>query len=292
MPLASTDNPAGRLHAILTRLVNEHRDDQSLDQAWARTLGCAEGDFRSLGAHLSEAAALLNNCRITAESLKSIADIDNLLYHFPAWSRAIFGFGMGRSSGINRNVILGPDQLASLGTLSLVLHLHAPELVFRTDAEEQQLDECRSQLLDLVSSVENEPLLPEQVRSNILRALGDVIESFHFLQYRGAEHLARSANSAMQLITPSDESRGLATEPVLERLDRLAEKAKRIFESIWSMLAPPTGAIYILATGDVIGGGAIMAVNPRVAQSVATIASAIRTGVGQRQIESPPPATE
>lgn len=278
------DNPAGRLHIVLTRLV-DHGEGQSLDQAWARTLDCKDGDFRSISERLAEVTSLLNDCRIAAYSLRASTDVDDLLWHFPSWSRAIFGFQQNRSVGVQPRKIIGPDALAGLGTFATVLHLNAPEIVFRSDIESNQISDCRRQLDELIMSVEQELLIPEQVRLSILRNLVEVAESFDFLEYRGAEHLARSANSAAQFLTLKEESRGFSTAPVLERLDRLAEKATNIFDKVWSMLAPPAGAIYILATGDVMSGGMIMATNPRVAQSMGTIATAIRAGTAQRHVE-------
>lgn len=280
------DNPAGRLHVVLTRLA-EHPDGQSLDQAWARALDCKENDFRAIGVHLAEVTSLLNDCRTAANSLSATADVTSLLWHFPSWSKAIFGFQSSRTTAVKARQIIGDDALASLGALATILHLHAPELSLRSDVDVGQLAECRQYLDRLIELVVDEPLIPGPVRSSILRVLGEVVESFDFLDYRGAERLARSASSAAQFITLEEASREFSTAPVLERMDTFAEKAKNIFEKIWSMLAPPTGAIYILATGDVMGGGLIMAANPQVAKSIQAIGSTIKAATDQRQIEPP-----
>jgi hypothetical protein len=281
-----TDNPAGRLHAVFANLV-DFKEGQSLNQAWARTLGCADGDIATLSARMTEVSTLLNDCSIAARSLQSITDVDTLLWHYPSWTAALFGFNnQNRSAAVSPRQIVSPEAVAALGTLATVLHLHAPEIDFRADFNRDSLAECRTILDELVSEIAEDSLIPESVKSRILRALNEVRRNFDFLGYRGAQALAQSASSAAQFVTLSPQAREECTSGVLDRLDGWAEKTRGFAEKLWSMLAPPVGTVYILTTGDVMGGSMIMAANPRVANAAGTLATAIRSSIEQRQIGS------
>lgn len=285
MPV-TLDNPAGRLHAVFSRFVGIP-GPVSIDQAWSRALGCPEGDAALLGEELTEVASLLHECIAAGRSLEASGDAEALLHELPSWSSAIFGFGRHRSTGIQTDEILPSPAMSSLATLAMALHLHVPEWTLKPGYADD-LESAREQLSTLKGEIAAEELIPEPIRARLSRTLGEALDSFRFLDYRGLERLARDIEAARRSLDLTPESRDLCTPGVLERIDKFALRVSTIAEKVWSKLAPPIGAIYLLATGDVMGGATIMASNPQVAGAIAQIGNAIRENtknVQERQLE-------
>ncbi|WP_191247079.1 hypothetical protein [Amycolatopsis deserti] len=271
------DNPAGRLHAVF-REFSEQQENLSLDQAWANTIGCSEADRRTMSEHLTEIAALLHECRAAAQSIETDVEESDLLYHFPEWGGAIFGFSHHRAGQIKPKAIMPPAALSSLGTLARLLHLHVPEWSWDpTKYSQEALSEARSTLEGLIEEINGDDSIPEAMRARISRRVGEAVDSIKFVRYRGVERLREDlaiANNALHL---QPQSRDMCSPGVLQRIDNFAHRMEVVASRVWAMISPPVGAIYILHSGDVMGGAAIMASNPRVSGMMQQLISSYKS---------------
>lgn len=270
------DNPAGRLHSVLVKFASQP-GPISIDQAWARTLDCGESDRAALGEALAEVSTLLSAVSVASASLDSSSG-SAAIHQFPQWATAIYGFGHSRTSGVHPSQVISPDALAALASFSTILHFHIPEWSFGSNFDIEILEGARQQLIDLVDELSADEVLPEPVRTRLIAKLVEAINSIRFVELRGAERVRDDLIIAWQSGELSPESRSACSQGVLERLDDYSKKTLSIAERIWGMMAPPAGAIYLMSTGDFMGGSAIMSVNPRAAKALERVVGAISRG--------------
>ncbi|QRP47405.1 hypothetical protein [Amycolatopsis sp. FDAARGOS 1241] len=269
------DNPAGRLHAVLTRFA-DRPSGNSLDATWQATFGC-QGTL-DLSEYLSECASLLRDCVAAARSLEPEVDWPATLFHYSAWAKPIFGFDIGnRAAGIEPQNVVQADGLAALASLSTTLHHSIPECVFASGNAYSDLSPIADELEGIVAEVWADEELPEVVRSRICRKVLDAIRSIKYAQYRGIEKVAEDVQAAFYEVKPGAAAAATASPGILDKFDKISAKLEVISNRVWSMVAVPVGVLYLIKSGDFVGGGAILAANPQVASKLAEVAGAFKT---------------
>lgn len=281
------DNPAGRLHAVLDRFANI-QGGASLDATWEATFGCQGVLERS--EYLSECASLLRDCVAAARSLEPGVDWPDTLHHYTGWARPIFGFDSGnRGAGIDPRNVIRVDELAALASLSTTLHHSVPERVFASGKGNSDLIPVAAELENLVAEVWADEELPEVVRSRICRKVLGAIRSIKYAQYRGIERVAEDIQAAFYEVNPGEGAAAVASPGPLDKVEKVAEKLQAISARVWSMVSVPAGVLYIMSTGDFVGGGAILATNPQVSSRLNEVAGALK---GLKSIGSGDPSGE
>ena len=133
-------NPAGRLHDLLTRFAEHPRN--SAVQAWALVLDIGEDE---VAMHLGDVASLLRSVLDAAQET-GLDAFDPIPAHLPALSRSIFPL----TSPLNdeaRKVAPDPQAMQALKMLSAYLDQTAPEGMV---TGEDELDALRASLRQLI----------------------------------------------------------------------------------------------------------------------------------------------
>ncbi|MCU1670653.1 MAG: hypothetical protein JWP40_3580 [Blastococcus sp.] len=159
-PVAKLDNPAGRLHSLLTGYrETSNGDNRSVLAVWADVLG-AKDDTETL-LSIAETAGLIP--QIEAAVIRSgDEDQEEVFASFAAsWASAVLAPGVNLHGGNAFAVAASVEQLAVLGGLSSFLSATASEGRVPTDAE---ISDLRGQVQDLINSITEDAELPEEVK--------------------------------------------------------------------------------------------------------------------------------
>jgi hypothetical protein len=204
-------NPAGRLHDLLSRFAENGR--LSTQAAWAAVLEVEEQDVPM---YLSDVARLLREVRDAAQETGRDA-FDPIPGHLVTLSKAIFPVSepfAGRAS----NVAPDPTAMQALKMLSAYLEDFAPDGEIPDELDEL-LDEVRA-LMDAVVEAD----LPVDIRRGLLHRLGDVLAAIEHVKVGGPDDVRRAAEAlALSAILYEDDADSDAA--VFSRLKTFAKKA-------------------------------------------------------------------
>lgn len=182
--VADYQNPAGRLHELLTRF-GAH-PNVSIQSAWADVLAVSEGE---LALYLGEVALLLRDVRDAAEQTGNDA-FEPIPGHLTTLSRSIFpvdaAFGQPAS-----DVPPDPTAMQMLKALSAYLETAAPEGKIPEAAEVEGLRMGFVELLEDVTTTD----LPPDIRRALLHRLTDIIAALEHLNVGGPDAVRRAAEA-------------------------------------------------------------------------------------------------
>lgn len=169
--MASMDNPAGRLHNLLSEFNGAAQDGRTFSQAWGEVFGARPSSsalFRRVGA----AAALLDDIVASFEAIGDQDSANTARHYTKEWAKAFFpnsvGFG-SRPSGADR--ALTQDALLTLGTLSGYLSRVASE---GRDVPEDERRDLSEQLEAVIQTVHQDEEMDGDLRGHIIRLLRDI----------------------------------------------------------------------------------------------------------------------
>jgi hypothetical protein len=206
-------NPAGRLHALLTSYGGQRK--VTIRQAWALALDVTEED---VPLHLGAVAALLSDVRSAALETGSDA-FDLIPEHLRTLSRCVFPITDSFIGDVGNAL---PDERAmeALKMLSAYLEGTMPEGTIPTKDEVGELRESARELRDDVIAAD---LAPE-IKRELLHRLGDVLDALDHLHVGGPDAVRRAAES-LALATVLFEADTEGDRAVFTRLKSLAKKA-------------------------------------------------------------------
>lgn len=202
--MADYQNPAGRLHELLTRF--EALQDRSIQRAWAEVLEVSEEEVTL---YLGDVAKLLRDVRDAASKTETDA-FDPIPGYLTALSRSIFPVDVPFSERTHR---VSPDSTAMqmLKTLSAYLETTAPEGKIPDPAEVEELRLGFAELLDEVTGAD----LPPEIRRALLHRLSDIITALEHLSVGGPDAVRRAAEalaiSALLYEADADDDSGVFT---------------------------------------------------------------------------------
>ncbi len=182
--MAEYQNPAGRLHELLTRF--GAKPNQSIENAWAEVLDVAKED---VALHLGEVALLLRDVRNAAHETGSDA-FDPIPDHVTTLSRSIFPVDVPFNEDVSR---VRPDPIAMqmLKTLSAYLETTAPEGKIPPADE---IEDLRLEFVELIEAITDADLPPE-IRRALLHRLTDMITALEHLKVGGPDAVRRAAEA-------------------------------------------------------------------------------------------------
>lgn len=183
------DNPAGRLHHLLARLAQQNHKSSVLN-GWAAVLGVDPDD---VVVHLGRVAELVRQTQGAVERSGEDALIPPVQRYRESWARPIFPRNHAFKSPLE-NVL--PDE-ASLEALSLVsaqLHSIAPEGLV---PDEDELEQLKSQLRDLIDGVQKADDVPDEVKHLVVSRLRAVEEAVVHLAVGGPSAIQRAMEAVM-----------------------------------------------------------------------------------------------
>lgn len=213
--MAYYENPAGRLHELLTRFGSNPAN--SIIDAWAEAL---EVERSEVPYHLGHVASLLLDVRRAAEETDSPA-FNPMPDHLNALASSIFPMNQAFGAQVAQ-VVPDANAMQMLATLSYALNLSASEGTIPDDDEVDELKESVGELIDEVKSSD----LPPEVRRALLHRLAEMLEALEHLEIGGPNAVRRAAESlAATAVIHAEE----ADQATIRRLAEVARKAWTAF---------------------------------------------------------------
>lgn len=178
--MGSLDNPAGRLHALLSEYQSVADRSKSIHQTWAEILGVKEP---ALLPHLAGVAELIPQID-QAITKGGHAEQRTLFDEFSrAWSLPILGGDHGmRQTPSPGPRLIDPGALAALGGLSAYLSAVSPE---GSVPDEETAGTLRSQVEDLLSDLAEDPVLPRALAEAMNHRLHDILWAMDHVRIGG-----------------------------------------------------------------------------------------------------------
>lgn len=203
------DNPAGRLHGLLTRL-SEQKKNGSVLAGWAAVLRVNEGD---VVVHLGRVADLVRQIQDAVDQAGEDALLPPVQRYRNAWARPIFPQDHAFSNALGK-VLPDKAALEALGLVSAQLHSIAPQGVMPDDDEIERL---KSQLHDLVAGVEAAEDVPDEVKHLVISRLRAVEEAFQHLDVGGPSAVRHATEAVMGSVVFTQDAR-LAGSPTIQKV--------------------------------------------------------------------------
>lgn len=214
------DNPAGRLHDLLTRLAKQPGNTSLLD-AWATVLDVAAED---IAVHLSEVASLVRGTQEAVNNAGEEALLPMVGRFRDSWAQPIFPQDHAFKDRLDR-VLPDENSLDTLGVVSAHLHAIAPEGVVPGESE---LETRKEELRTLIDEVGAAADIPDEVKHLLIARLRDVESAIDHLNVGGPGAIQRAMEAAMgSVFTTPDARRTAATSPTV----------KNMFTTLWVIWA-------------------------------------------------------
>lgn len=164
MLVATIDNPAGRLHALITAFHREAQGTVSLEQAWASLLGV---DRRALIVNaMTERAGLVAAVNTAVSRQNSRAFEEMCAHHTSQWASPFLS-DLGSHS-----VRVDDSAMVALNAVSEFLSERASEGAVPDDDERQSL---RDELMTVIDETKGSDDAPVEVRQLIVDRLYQIV---------------------------------------------------------------------------------------------------------------------
>jgi hypothetical protein len=177
--MGNANNPAGRLHTVLTAYRAAAHQDSTMHATWATVLGVSEGQVPVALAEVAALIAEIHRLVVQCGAAEQIALFDAFGRQ---WAVPIMSEHHPRQTPSPGPGAVDPNALAALGGLSAYLSTCAPEGVL-PDAE--RVAELRAAVGDLLDGLAGEDSLPPGLRSAISARLHDIIWAMDHVRIGG-----------------------------------------------------------------------------------------------------------
>jgi hypothetical protein len=183
------DNPAGRLHDLLSRLAQQNRKDSVLN-GWAGVLSVERGD---VPVHLGRVADLVRQTQDAVHRAGEEALLPPVERYRDSWTRPIFPVKHAFSDLLEKAL---PDAAAleALNLVSAQLHSIAPEGVV---PDEEELERLKAQLRDLIDGVQAAEDIPDELKHLVISRLRAVEEAVEHLDVGGPSAIRHATEAVM-----------------------------------------------------------------------------------------------
>lgn len=195
--MGEANNPAGRLHTLLTDYRAAAHIDSTMHATWATVLGVSE---RQVPVALAEVAAL-------------IPEIHRLVVHCGAAEQLALFEAFGRQWAVPimsehhpRQIpslgpaAVDPDALTVLGGLSAYLSTCAPEGVL---PDPERVADLKAAVHELLDGLVGEDSLPQDLRSAIIARLHDILWAMDHVRIGGPGAVGQATERLLGQITIS-----------------------------------------------------------------------------------------
>lgn len=218
------DNPAGRLHALLTDLSAQPAQNSVID-SWTRVLGLSDREETVL--HLGEVGQLLPEIEREVDRIGDDTLIVPVRRLRQEWSRPIFPMSHA-FEGALREVLPSPPSLETLALVSSNLHLRAPQGAVPDD---EALAALVLRVQEVMAAVSESEDLPNEVRRVILLRLGDVIQALGSVRVGGPGVVQKAVEALVGAIAME------STQHPEVRESELAAKVWKVVWPVWAAFA-------------------------------------------------------
>ena len=220
------DNPAGRLHDLLTQLNEQHHASSLLD-GWAGVLGVNAVD---VVVHLGRVAELVRQTQEAVDRVGEGVYVQTVQRYRSAWARPIFPVDHAFKQALMK-VVPDDRDLEALGMVSVHLHLAAPEGVV---PEDDKVEELLTQVRELIDGVRIADDIPHDLKHVVILRLQDVRDALEHLNVGGpaaVRHATEAVIGSMALMTVGTD---LSKSSTLKKVFATVAVAWTVFS------APPT----------------------------------------------------
>lgn len=187
--MAQYDNPAGRLHALLSRLA-EIDPNQSLQGGWSQVLEVSEAE---LVPALGQVAQLVGDVERAVDYVDAPAFVKLVQRYRGAWASPIFPFGQGQNAPIETAGLPSGEAMDALDAVATHLHFHAPEGPMPSKERISELEESITKLMDDVRDSD----LPDEVKHLVLRRLRGIRDALGHVSIKGPRGVQAAVESLL-----------------------------------------------------------------------------------------------
>ncbi|WP_432891202.1 hypothetical protein ACQPYH_14315 [Kribbella sp. CA-245084] len=195
--MGNANNPAGRLHTVLSAYRAAAHTDSTMHATWATVLGVPEGQ---VPVALAEVAALIPEIHRLVVQCGASEQIELFDAFGRQWAVPIMSEHHPRQTPSPGPDAVDPNALAVLGGLSAYLSTCAPEGVL-PDAE--RVAELKAAVRDLLDELADEDSLPAELRSAINARLHDIIWAMDHVRIGGPGAVKQAMERLVGQITIS-----------------------------------------------------------------------------------------
>lgn len=177
------DNPAGRLHKILSALRAQGNKEISVQTAWSRALNGLEGVDLIVG--MQATATMLVDIDNELHGLEGISSVAMYRSYLPRWSKFVGMQTSAKRAQFAPDEVATTDELAMLAGLADLLHLRRVE----GKVAEEQVDELLAGLQELISELLAAESLDPDFRAFLLEHLRRAEDALRFFHLYGPARL-------------------------------------------------------------------------------------------------------
>jgi hypothetical protein len=205
------DNPAGRLHDLLSKLA-EQPGEGSLLSAWSTVL---EVDADEVVVRLGQVADLVRETQIVVEGSGEAALVPLVSRFRGSWARPIFPQDRAFNDRLE-HVIPEQNSLDTLGIVSAHLHAITPEGVVPSGTE---LERLKGELRGLIDEITMATDIPDEVKHLLVSRLRGVEEAIEHIHVGGPGAVQRAMEVALgSVFTTPEAGRAAAKSPTVRKM--------------------------------------------------------------------------
>ncbi|WP_334664049.1 hypothetical protein [Streptomyces cyaneofuscatus] len=176
--MANYNNPADRLHIVLSAFAGSQESGQAVNRVWADVLE-VPGD--QVPIELCRLAGLVPQITSAVELAGDEHQIEHVAHWAPRWASLLTNTSM---SGANAGSTIPPDLLRALGVTASYLRLIASE---GTTPPAPEIDELRELVSALLDEARQAEALPLELRTVLVRRLHDVLYALDHVRVTGPD---------------------------------------------------------------------------------------------------------
>lgn len=222
-----SDNPAARLHVLLSAVHELEAGNVSVRSAWAKVLGTHPA---AVALEIARVASLIPEIEREVGRVDE-PHITRLFQHYsPQWLRAVLYIDQAWSQ--KSEGLVDPGALASLGGLAALLTAHGFQTTLPSD---DRLDALRQEVADALAEVRHpDTPLPPDIRRLIVARLHDILWALDHLTVMGAEGVQAAAERF---------GASLATKGQGPETGGVVKKMWGVVGRVWAAVAFPGEAV-------------------------------------------------
>jgi len=248
--MASTNNPAGRLHDVLTAFENARVENQgqTLRTIWSKALG-ADDPTAEMARVAGLIPAVFDAVRAHEEDTGDGAPRKTVATYAAQWAAPLFYSQVGSEQGVTGAAgEVNEAAMLALENLSSLLRLTRPE---GRDVAESERASLREELDQLIAQVREDDDLNPGLRALVLQRLHEVATALDHYEVTGPGGLAAASERLAAAVAVGSYGK----DEVRTRLERVTAFATKIYVTVGFIGATGEAATAIGMAAGYLGIG-------------------------------------
>lgn len=218
--MPNLNNPAARLHVVLSRFASSQSAGQAVQVVWSSALGVPRHEVPS---ELCRLAGLVPQIVEIVRLGGDEHQIDNVNHWAPRWAAVLTE---SSTSGANADGYIKDDLLRNLGVTASYLNYVAGE---GTVPDEEQIGRLRGQVVSLLDEAREAEKLPLELRTVLVRRLHDIVYALDHVELLGPDGVQAAVERLMCAIAMRDTEGADGGEGDDGILSRIRETASSVY---------------------------------------------------------------